>query len=52
MAKHKQLIVNMPEDMHDAIKRLAFRDGKTISSLVRELINERLNQAYETECSG
>lgn len=52
MAKQRQLIVNMPEDMHDAVKRLAFRDGKTISNLVRELINERLNQAHETECSG
>lgn len=46
---NKRVIVSLPAELYDGIKRLATREYRSVSSLIRESILEKMEEEFTVE---
>ena len=49
MVMQKRILVNLPVELYDSIKRLAQREYRSISSLIRESILNRVEESFTSD---
>jgi len=45
----KRIIVNLPAELYDSIKRIAEKEYRSVSSLIRESVLERMEEEFTPE---